>query len=46
MKEIQDKLFKYQDITYREFNSKLIPNIDKDKMIGVRIPDIRKIENL
>lgn len=41
---IQDKLFKYQDITYREFNSKLIPNIDKDKMIGVRIPDIRKIE--
>ena len=41
---IQDRLFKYQDITYREFNSKLIPNIDKDKMIGVRIPDIRKIE--
>ena len=41
---IQDKLFEYQDITYREFNSKLIPNIDKDKMIGVRIPDIRKIE--
>ena len=44
MEKIQNKLFKYQDITYREFNSKLIPNIDKDKMIGVRIPDIRKIE--
>ena len=41
---IQDKLFEYQDITYREFNSKLIPNIDKETMIGVRIPDIRKIE--
>lgn len=41
---IQDKLFEYQDLGYREFNSKLIPNIDKNKMIGVRIPDIRKIE--
>ena len=41
---IQDKLFEYQDITYREFNSKLIPNIDKETMIGIRIPDIRKIE--
>ena len=41
---IQEKLFEYQDITYREFNSKLIPNIDKESMIGVRIPDIRKIE--
>ena len=41
---IQEKLFKYQDLGYREFNSKLIPNIDKETMIGVRIPDIRKIE--
>ena len=41
---IQEKLFEYQDLRYREFNSKLIPNIDKETMIGVRIPDIRKIE--
>ena len=41
---IQKKLFEYQDLGYREFNSKLIPNIDKETMIGVRIPDIRKIE--
>ena len=41
---IQDKLFEYQDLGYREFNSILIPNIDKETMIGVRIPDIRKIE--
>ena len=41
---IQDKLFEYQDLGYREFNSKLISNIDKETMIGVRIPDIRKIE--
>ena len=41
---IQEKLFEFQDLGYREFNSKLIPNIDKETMIGVRIPDIRKIE--
>ena len=41
---IQEKLFEYQDLRYREFNSKLIPNIDEKTMIGVRIPDIRKIE--
>lgn len=41
---IQEKLFEYQDLGYREFNSKLIPNIDEKTMIGVRIPDIRKIE--
>ena len=41
---IQYKLFEYQDLGYREFNSKLIPNIDKETMIGVRIPYIRKIE--
>ena len=41
---IQEKLFEYQDLGYIEFNSKLIPNIDKETMIGVRIPDIRKIE--
>ena len=41
---IQEKLYEYQDLGYREFNSKLIPNIDKETMIGVRIPDIRKIE--
>ena len=41
---IQNKLFEYQDLGYRDFNSKLIPNIDKETMIGVRIPDIRKIE--
>ena len=44
MEKIQNKLFEYQDLGYREFNSKLIPNIDKETMIGVRIPDIRKIE--
>jgi len=43
MEIITKMLFDNQDIKYREFNSKLIPNINKDKIIGVRIPIIRKI---
>jgi len=45
MEVITKILFKYQDLEYRNFNSKLIPNIDKDKIIGVRMPVIRKIAN-
>ena len=41
--EIIDKfLFDNQDLKYKEFNSKLIPNISRDKIIGVRIPLLRK----
>ena len=43
MERITRMLFDNQDLEYREFNSKLIPNINKDKIIGVRVPMIRKI---
>lgn len=41
--EIQKELFLNQDLGYRDFNSNLIPNIDKEKIIGVRTPILRKI---
>lgn len=40
---VREELFKNQDIKYGDFHSKLIPNIDRDKVIGVRLPNIRKI---
>lgn len=43
MKKIVDKLFTKCDLKYKDFESSLIPNIDKKNVIGVRIPDIRKI---
>ena len=43
MNIIKDMLFDNQDLEYRNFNSKLIPNISKDKIIGVRMPILRKI---
>ena len=40
--DIRDELFKMQDIGYRDFNSKLIPTVKKEDMIGVRTPELRK----
>ncbi len=42
-KYIRDRLFKMQDLTYREFHSKLIPTVSKDLIIGVRTPELRKL---
>lgn len=43
MEIITKMLFDNQDLEYRDFNSRIIPNIDKDKIIGVRMPIIRDI---
>ena len=43
MKRLITELYSLQDIEYRNFNSKIIPNVDIDKMIGIRIPELRKI---
>lgn len=40
--EIRSELFKMQDEKYRDFNSGLIPTVDKDVMIGVRTPELKK----
>ena len=42
-KEIILKLKKMQDTKYKSFQSGLIPNIDKNKIIGVRLPQLRKL---
>ena len=41
--DIINKLYAMQDKKYLDFQSKLIPNIDKDSIIGVRSPDLKKI---
>lgn len=42
MEKITAELFSMRDTKYRDFNSKLIPNIDKERIIGVRTPELRK----
>lgn len=41
--DIINKLYDMQDKKYLDFQSKLIPNIDKDSIIGVRSPDLKKM---
>lgn len=41
-KTIIDRLFLMQDIKYRDFHSKLIPEVEKSRIIGVRTPMLRK----
>lgn len=43
MTEIREILFSMQDTAYKQFNSKLIPNVSPDTQIGVRLPDIRRL---
>ena len=40
---IKDMLFEFGNSTYREFQSKLMPTMDKEKIIGIKIPNIRKL---
>lgn len=36
-------LFENQDLGYKEFHQKLVPNLDPDTIIGVRVPALRKL---
>ena len=42
MTELQKKLFELQDTEYRDFHSRLMPTIDKERIIGIRMPALRK----
>lgn len=40
--EITAGLFALQDLKYRDFHSRLMPDIQKERIIGVRTPELRK----
>ena len=40
---LTDRLFSLQDPEYRDFSAKLMPNVDKSAVIGVRTPQLRKL---
>ena len=42
MKDVEMRLFSMQDLKYRDFQSKLMPDCDKERVIGVRTPVLRK----
>ena len=40
--KLEKKLFEMQDLKYRDFHSRLLPGIDKETIIGIRTPELRK----
>lgn len=40
---VRNRLFGLRDENYRDFHSALMPTVDKDKIIGVRVPVLRKL---
>ena len=40
--KLQKQLFELQDLKYRDFHSKLMPETDKEMVIGIRTPVLRK----
>lgn len=43
MEKIRKLLMEYQDVKYKEFQSKLMPGVSPEKVIGVRTPILRKM---
>ncbi|MBQ6342299.1 MAG: DNA alkylation repair protein [Anaerolineaceae bacterium] len=43
MMDIQERLFALQDKEYQVFQAKLIPTVDPDAVIGVRMPALREL---
>ena len=43
LKNIRARLFELQDLTYRDFQAKLMPTVDPGTIIGVRTPMLRQL---
>ena len=43
MTEIKQILLSLADEDYKKFHQKLIPNVDENKVLGVRTPKLRKL---
>lgn len=42
IEKLREKLFELQDLKYKKFQSKLLPTVAEDKIIGVRSPELYK----
>ena len=41
--ELQQILFQYRDAAYADFSAKLIPTVSRERFIGIRAPEYKKI---
>ena len=45
MQEITTQLFIMQDNEYKEFHGRLMPTVNPDTILGIRVPILRKFSN-
>ena len=43
LNDLEELLFQHQDTAYADFSAKLIPTVPREKMIGIRSPEYKKI---
>ncbi|MDD7284821.1 MAG: DNA alkylation repair protein [Candidatus Fimisoma sp.] len=43
MREIEKMLFELQDAEYGDFHSRLVPQLERNRIIGVRTPQLKKL---
>lgn len=43
IRNVRARLFSLQDLEYKEFHRKLLPTVDPDRIIGVRVPKVRAL---
>lgn len=41
--DVREALFSLQDLSYKAFHTKLMPTVEKETVIGVRTPDVRRL---
>lgn len=44
--DLREELFKNQDLKYKDFHTRLVPTTPKEKIIGVRMPELRRIARI
>ena len=42
IRDVRKRLFEMQDTGYQDFHAKLVPTVEKEKIIGIRTPVLRK----
>mgnify|MGYP003160300140 CR=1 FL=1 len=42
IRDVRKRLFEMQDTGYRDFHARLVPTVEKEKIIGIRTPILRK----
>ena len=41
--DVREALFSLQDLSYKAFHTRLMPTVEKETVIGVRTPDVRRL---